>query len=248
MGQGCGSQTPIDDNDTLVVCDGGAVYTVGAKTKLTGTAPGPLLAANAPDGGVWLYSQTTPVQVGDLDAGFSVISGTQPPVWGSPLGGNLPATYALGNSGEVVLLQRFEEPDAGSAQPRSRSGAGVVDPTIGTSFVGAVSKASSGSARRWRRPPALSCAKLCAAADTVVELEFQVVMPAAPARRPLDPLAAASLPAGTDLAVVAPPAFRTSHTSAAGRSRSSPESSAIPRRRARWSTSPSPTRPPQKRS
>lgn len=178
VGEGCASQTPIDDDDTLVVCDGGALFLVDKNNATPmGTAPGPLLAQDAPDGGIWLYSQTTPVQVANLDGGFSAISGTVAPVWGSPLGGSLfPETYALDNSGEVVILNGPKK-SATQLSVASFTGAGVVDPFDGDLFAGADSQGVVWLCSVDFTPAGLTCSPLCTAADAVVELQFQVVTP-----------------------------------------------------------------------
>ncbi len=176
IGQGCSSQTPIDDNDTLVVCDGGTTFLVNNKVTPMGTAPGLLLAQDAPDGGIWLYAQTSPVQVANLDGGYSPISGTQAPVWGSPLGGLFEETYAYANTGGIVLLNGPKKsPTPLGSLPFS--GAGVVDPELGNVFVGADSQSVVWACVVNFLPASVSCSKLCLAADPVVELQFQVVTP-----------------------------------------------------------------------
>ena len=202
IGLDCGSQTPIDDNTTLVVCDGGAVYQVN-KNGITpmGTVPGPLLAQDAPDGGIWLYTQTTPVQVGDLDAGFTVIPGTQLPVWGSPLGGDVEETYAFDNTGGLVALN-----GPTNTIPLGNlnfGGAGVVDPTLGTTFFGADGQGIVWACGVTFHPGAVTCVQLCVAADPIVDLQFQVIIPAGQVAS-LWILSRATLPAGADPAVLPP--------------------------------------------
>ena len=184
-------------------CDGGALYQVDKNGATTiGTAPGPLLAQDAPDGGIWLYAQTTPVQAADLDGGFSVIPGTEGPVWGSPLGSDAEATYALDNSNQVVLLNGPKKnPIQLGIIPFTAPG--VVDPTDGSTFFGADSQGMVWACGVTLTPAALTCVKLCAAADPVVELQFQVVIPLGQVAS-LWILSRQPLPGGTDLAVLPP--------------------------------------------